>query len=76
VPEVSQSRQVAHGGAFDANRVVRIRKQLGKLADWRGPAAEHAVILARAIEITMNTLLKSENYGTHLIWSFGVHYGG
>lgn len=47
-----------------ANTVMRIRRQLGKLADWRGPASSEAICLARAIEITMDTLFNhaTEDY--------------
>jgi hypothetical protein len=44
-----------------AQQVLRTRKQLGDLADWRGPAADEAVRLAKAIEIVAKTLLPSDS---------------
>ncbi|KAF4810450.1 Ankyrin-3 [Colletotrichum tropicale] len=44
----------------DAQAVLNIRKDLGHLAKWSGPASAEAVSLARAIEITMNTLIGSK----------------
>lgn len=41
---------------FDAQAVLDARKQLARLADWRGPACLEAVCLARAIECTMKAL--------------------
>jgi hypothetical protein len=34
-----------------------IRRGLGVLADWHGPASADAISLARAIEVTMDALL-------------------
>ena len=39
-----------------AGRVVKIRRDLGKLADWYGPASAEAIMLARSIEIAMDAL--------------------
>lgn len=51
----------------DAQTVLNIRKDLGHLAKWSGPASAEAVSLARAIEITMNTLIGSETIEFDLI---------
>lgn len=55
-----------------AHNIMRIRRELGKLGDWHGPASAEAVSLARAIEITLDTLFNhsSEN----LSWSLPVHH--
>ncbi|KAH6617508.1 hypothetical protein F5144DRAFT_393815 [Chaetomium tenue] len=45
------------GSQSTASRVVQIRRDLGKLADWHGPASTEAIMLARSIEIAMDTLL-------------------
>lgn len=51
----------------DAQTVLNIRKDLGHLAKWSGPASAEAVSLARAIEITMNTLIGSKPIAFDLI---------
>ncbi|KAF4486756.1 Ankyrin repeat, PH and SEC7 domain containing protein secG [Colletotrichum fructicola Nara gc5] len=43
--------------ALSAEEVLNIRKNLGHLSEWRGPASAEAVCLARAIEIAMDTLV-------------------
>jgi ankyrin repeat protein len=39
-----------------ADKVMKIRRDLGKLAGWHGPASEEAISLARSIEVTMSAL--------------------
>ncbi|KAH7013118.1 hypothetical protein EDB80DRAFT_364139 [Ilyonectria destructans] len=39
-----------------AHSVMMTRRDLGQLADWRGPASAEAVALARALEVTMDAL--------------------
>ena len=48
-----------------ADEVMKTRRDLGKHADWHGPASAEAISLKRAIEITMDTLFSSpfENPG-------------
>ncbi|KAH6848117.1 hypothetical protein B0I37DRAFT_376732, partial [Chaetomium sp. MPI-CAGE-AT-0009] len=53
-----------------ASRVVKIRRDLGKLADWHGPASAEAIMLARAIEIAMDTLLG--NLSGNFTWPLKV----
>jgi ankyrin repeat protein len=57
-PEKMQAHTlvVDDSGIFDAQTVLDARKQLARLADWRGPASLEAVCLARAIECTMKAL--------------------
>ncbi|KAF4857780.1 Ankyrin repeat, PH and SEC7 domain containing protein secG [Colletotrichum siamense] len=55
----SNSLFLVDAAVSDAQKVLDIRKDLGHLAKWRGPASSEAVSLARAIEITMNTLVGS-----------------
>ncbi|KAF0322511.1 ankyrin repeat protein [Colletotrichum asianum] len=43
--------------ALSAEEVLNIRKNLGHLSEWRGPASSEAVCLARAIEIAMDALV-------------------
>ncbi|KAF5012831.1 hypothetical protein FDECE_1120 [Fusarium decemcellulare] len=56
--DASQLRQVFDGAnpRSKAHQVMEIRKRLGWLADWHGPATTEAVSLARAIETTMDAL--------------------
>ncbi|KAH6847821.1 hypothetical protein B0I37DRAFT_152071 [Chaetomium sp. MPI-CAGE-AT-0009] len=53
----------------NAHRTMKIRRDLGRLADWRGPASAEAISVARAIEIAMDTLFPSESRGGNLTWS-------
>ncbi|KAF2187551.1 hypothetical protein K469DRAFT_628363, partial [Zopfia rhizophila CBS 207.26] len=46
---------------------MRIRRDLGELADWHGPASVEAIALARAIEVTLDTLIVPE--GEEFTWS-------
>ncbi|KAF4467779.1 ankyrin repeat [Fusarium albosuccineum] len=64
--DASQLRQVFDGAnpRSKAHQVMEIRKRLGWLADWHGPATTEAVSLARAIEATtdaLNVLLERGN---------------
>ncbi len=52
--------------------VVKIRTNLGRLADWYGPAFAEAKALARAIEITMHTLFDPSSGENKLEWSLPV----
>ncbi|MBE3042127.1 hypothetical protein IMZ48_06005 [Candidatus Bathyarchaeota archaeon] len=56
-----------------AQRVLKTRRDLGKLADWHGPASAEAISLARAIEIVMDTLDPlSEKHTGELSWTLEV----
>ncbi len=54
-----------------ASKVLRIRKDIGKLADWYGPAAAAAIALARSIEITMDALF-TKSPPQSLSWTIAV----
>ncbi|RYP43916.1 hypothetical protein DL768_009575 [Monosporascus sp. mg162] len=59
------------GSRSRAHKLMKIRRDLGELADWFGPASAEAISLARAIEITMDAL-----FSTHtgeFTWSLTVH---
>ncbi|KAH9206686.1 hypothetical protein DL95DRAFT_450718 [Leptodontidium sp. 2 PMI_412] len=43
----------------NAHKVMKIRRDLGKLADWHGPASAEAISLVRAIEVSMDALFGS-----------------
>ncbi|CAJ0547459.1 Ff.00g042130.m01.CDS01 [Fusarium sp. VM40] len=78
-PEQMQAHTPALGdnSIFDAQTVLDARKQLARLADWRGPASREAVCLARAIECTMNALsicLPKESKS--FIWNIETRYIG
>ncbi|KAF5013070.1 hypothetical protein FDECE_897 [Fusarium decemcellulare] len=58
-----------------ANKVLQIRRELGRIADWPGVASAEAVCLARAIEITMDALDPLFELSGHLqktSWSMRV----
>lgn len=56
-----------------AHNIFRIRRELGKLAGWHGPASMEAINLARAIEITMDSLFNDDIDMETLSWSLPVH---
>ncbi|EAQ92038.1 hypothetical protein CHGG_00273 [Chaetomium globosum CBS 148.51] len=81
---VQEPKNTAAGGPTSvgksrAHQAMLIRRDLGALAGWRGPASAEAVGLASAIEIALETLLgRSGQCGDTLIWhltssSCGVH---
>lgn len=73
--EPRQDEDAADGKESIAHRAMKIRKGLGNLAGWSGPASAEAVALARAIELTMNTLFKPYSTGqklTTLNWSLAT----
>ncbi|KAK1770501.1 ankyrin repeat-containing domain protein [Phialemonium atrogriseum] len=55
----------------DAHTVMMIRRNLGELAGWHGPASAEAISLARAIEVTMTALFGSSH--KNLTWSLETH---
>ncbi|RYP78372.1 hypothetical protein DL771_000557 [Monosporascus sp. 5C6A] len=55
-----------------AHRVMIIRRDLGRLAQWHGPASAEALALARAIEVTMDALFS--DIESPLTWSLSAHY--
>jgi len=64
---VERSRSKAH-------RVMIMRRELGELARWRGPASAEAIAVARAIGVTMNILdtLFPKSLGRELTWSLAA----
>ncbi|KAF9772568.1 hypothetical protein IL306_009724, partial [Fusarium sp. DS 682] len=56
--------------------VMKLRRNLGRLADWRGPASEEAIAVARAIEITMDTLFSTPSQASPFSWSLCAQFGG
>ncbi|KAF4970276.1 hypothetical protein FSARC_2654 [Fusarium sarcochroum] len=54
-----------------AHQMMVTRKKLGRLMNWRGPASAEAISLARAIEITMDTLDSILPYGMKT-WKWSV----
>ncbi|KAK3996578.1 hypothetical protein QBC44DRAFT_231340 [Cladorrhinum sp. PSN332] len=62
---------VANQARGKAHEVMRIRKELGRVAGWVGRASVEAVALARCIEIAMDTLLSDET--GEFTWSFVVN---
>ncbi|OTA62868.1 hypothetical protein K449DRAFT_444335 [Hypoxylon sp. EC38] len=60
------------GQGSKANQTMRIRRELGRLADWHGPASTEAVCLARAIEVVMDTFFDDIREDLDLRWSLPV----
>jgi ankyrin repeat protein len=59
----------------EAHRVMMIRRDLGELADWRGPASTEAVALAKAIEVAMDGLLSSSSSTVaKFTWTLNARY--
>ncbi|KAF2250191.1 hypothetical protein BU26DRAFT_296992 [Trematosphaeria pertusa] len=52
-----------------AHRVMLIRRGLGALADWHGPASAEAISLAQAIEVTMDALFGPKPLKGTFTWS-------
>ncbi|KAI6762512.1 hypothetical protein HG530_008492 [Fusarium avenaceum] len=61
---------------YSAHEVMKLRRNLGWLADWRGPASEEAISATRAIEITMDTLFETSHKDYRLSWSLCAQFGG
>ncbi|KIL85392.1 hypothetical protein FAVG1_11348 [Fusarium avenaceum] len=59
-----------------AHEVMKLRRNLGWLADWRGPASEEAISTTRAIEITMDNLFSTSHQDSFLSWSLCAQFGG
>ncbi|KAI6755630.1 hypothetical protein HG531_004736 [Fusarium graminearum] len=51
-----QGGLVVARGNDKAQDILNLRRHLGRLADWRGPASKEAACLAAAIEMMMNAL--------------------
>ncbi|KAK0732116.1 hypothetical protein B0H67DRAFT_549738 [Lasiosphaeris hirsuta] len=54
-----------------AHSVMKIRRELGELAGWHGPASVEAISLARAIEEAMGSLFSRSK--KEFTWSLGAH---
>ncbi|KAK4205323.1 ankyrin repeat-containing domain protein [Triangularia verruculosa] len=74
-PNSMEMRRFKPESRSRSHRVMKIRRDLGKLAGWAGPASGEAVSLARAIEFTMNTLFsrKPKPGKSELMWSLTVN---
>ncbi|KAH6949228.1 hypothetical protein DER45DRAFT_96572 [Fusarium avenaceum] len=59
-----------------SHEVMKLRRNLGWLADWRGPASEEAISATRAIEITMDTLFGTSHQDSVLNWSICAQFEG
>ncbi|KAF4458741.1 ankyrin repeat [Fusarium albosuccineum] len=61
-----------------AQGVLKLRKDLAWLSNWRGPAAEEAICLAQAMEAVLNTLHPVEKESRRVdrlfIWFLKVEY--
>ncbi|PGH14989.1 hypothetical protein AJ79_02669 [Helicocarpus griseus UAMH5409] len=56
-----------------AYNVVMLRRDLGELADWHGPALAESISLARAIDVTMDALCR--DYGVDFSWPLNTRDG-
>ena len=52
---------------------MKIRRELGALADWPGPASAEAISLARAIEAVMDTLFSAGTHTGEFTWFLTVN---
>lgn len=56
-----------------AQTTMMLRRDLGEVADWQGPASAEAIALARAIEIAMDTLFDTKpRQNGKLTWHLSV----
>ncbi|KAF2264918.1 hypothetical protein CC78DRAFT_215157 [Lojkania enalia] len=69
---LSQNNQISESWS-NPHICMRVRRDIGRLADWHGPASAEAISLARAIEFTMDALLPSLT-GT-FTWSINTSSG-
>ncbi|KAL8399273.1 hypothetical protein RB596_007914 [Gaeumannomyces avenae] len=66
---IDPTQSKGSGPWSNAHRVMEIRRDLGELADWHGPASTEAISLARAIEETMDALFGPDFAGGEFTWS-------
>ncbi|RYP44949.1 hypothetical protein DL768_008642 [Monosporascus sp. mg162] len=57
----------------EAHTMMMMRRHLGKLAGWRGPASTEAISVTRAIEATMDALFGPSLRGD-FTWLLEAHY--
>jgi len=69
IPAAPLMEQLQDQEKSTAHRVMLIRRSLGELADWHGPASVEAISLARAIEATMDALFGPTLPKGTLTWS-------
>lgn len=56
-----------------AQQIVNIRRELGNLADWQGPAADEAVRLSKAIELVARAFIPDDLWGNSFTWTLPVN---
>ncbi|KAL8336355.1 hypothetical protein RB601_000260 [Gaeumannomyces tritici] len=66
---IDPTQSKGSGPWSNAHRVMEIRRDLGELADWHGPASTEAISLARAIEETMDALFGPDSVRGEFTWS-------
>ncbi|KAL8281863.1 hypothetical protein RB597_009535 [Gaeumannomyces tritici] len=66
---IDPTQSKGSGSWSNAHRVMEIRRDLGELADWHGPASTEAISLARAIEETMDALFGPDSADGEFTWS-------
>ncbi|SCV61379.1 uncharacterized protein FFFS_15948 [Fusarium fujikuroi] len=71
---VGQTLGLAKQAVKAHNKAMKIREDLGGLANWHGPAYAEAIVLARAIEMTMDTLLKPHPANPLFTWSLTARW--
>jgi len=64
--------------ASEEHEVTRIRERIGQLSNWTGTLSRHAISVANAIEVVMNTLFSRERYEgeKRLFWTVQGSAGG
>jgi len=60
--------------AGEAQYALNIRRRLGQLTSWAGPASTLSIAVADSIEVVMNTLFDDTEH-TEFIWSLKVKVG-
>ncbi|OAQ60220.2 ankyrin repeat protein [Pochonia chlamydosporia 170] len=77
---LASATDAASISASQAEDAVMVRRELGKLADWRGPASNLAILLSDAIEVVAGDLLQpplcKDASGSHTIgWTYETTLG-
>ena len=75
-PRSSESHPESHSelDAERAQNALDIRRRLGQLTGWAGPASALSIAVAESIEIVLNTLFKKTDHSA-FTWSLKVKIG-
>ena len=75
-PRSSESHSGSHSelDAEEAQHALNIRRRLGQLTNWSGPASTLSIAVADSIEIVLNTLFNGAKHSA-FTWSLKVKIG-